>query len=571
MAEAVKTAHVDGNKRDSLEVNTGLSGLPADCLQGHEPGAGGCQLFEAVKLDDFDDVYEEHRELISSSSSGRLASLWGAESPSDEFVLIKEGEESQANSSARSRLSSERKISDTIEEGIEVIVENMRIQDHKDDIVQQPEIPSDKESALQNERSTPEHVDEDVNHPDWIKHKKHIFVLSSAGKPIYSRYGNEDKLSTLTGVMQALVSFVEDENNHLRAIVAGDHKFVFLVKGHVILVAISYAKESEAQMAVQLTHVYNQILSVLTLRQLERIMNQRGNYDLRRLLGGTEKFIDSLLNLMDHEPSVLLGAVRCLPLKSSMRDIIGQSFVQNKVKELVFAVLIARNQLITLVRPKSYSLHPGDLHLILNLVNGSTSFQTAESWTPICLPRFDNSGYLYAHVSYLSDDCPACLLLLTTASDAFFILSECRLKVLEKLKRYKCFEAINEALGKESYRIGDVGIPNLLHFVYKSRSTSQYTSPELEAPYNNQDEEERLFGLYLYLHHHIHSSGQPLKILCHVGSKEMLLGWVTSGFELYATFNPLVTKPIAINAINKLLKWITNEEDRLFILNSPVF
>ena len=39
-------------------------------------------------------------------------------------------------------------------------------------------------------------------------------------------------------------------------------------------------------MAVQLTNVYNQILSVLTLRQLERIMNQRGNYDLRRLLGG---------------------------------------------------------------------------------------------------------------------------------------------------------------------------------------------------------------------------------------------------------------------------------------------
>ena len=30
------------------------------------------------------------------------------------------------------------------------------------------------------------------------------------------RYGNEDKLSTLTGVMQALVSFVEDDNNHLR-------------------------------------------------------------------------------------------------------------------------------------------------------------------------------------------------------------------------------------------------------------------------------------------------------------------------------------------------------------------
>ncbi|CAH3190109.1 unnamed protein product [Porites evermanni] len=51
----------------------------------------------------------------------------------------------------------------------------------------------------------------------------------------------------------------------------------------------------------------------------------------------------------------------------------------------------------------------------------------------------------------------------------------------------------------------------------------------------------------------------------------MLLGWVTSGFELYAAFSPLVTKPDAINAINKLLRWIKREEDRLFILSSQVF
>lgn len=36
----------------------------------------------------------------------------------------------------------------------------------------------------------------------------------------------------------------------------------------------------------------------------------------------------------------------------------------------------------------------------------------------------------------------------------------------------------------------------------------------------------RLFGLYLYLHHRIHSAARPLKILCHVGTREMLLGWV---------------------------------------------
>lgn len=412
---------------------------------------------------------------------------------------------------------------------------------------------------------------EDVNDLKWTLHKKHVFVFSEAGKPIYSRYGSEDKLATLMGVMQALVSFVQVGKNTIRCIMAGSHKFVFLVRGHVILVAVAYTQESVTQLVLQLSYVYNQILSVLTYTQLARIMEQRRNYDLRRLLAGTEKFIDNLLNLMDHEPSFLLGSVRCLPLSSSVRETIGQSMLQARVEDLVFAILVANNQLVTLIRPKKYSLHPSDLHLIFNLVSASTSFQTAESWTPICLPRFDNSGYLYAHISYLEDDCPACLLLLSTDRNAFFELAKTRLKTLERLKRYKCIEAINEAVAKKSYSTDQVGIPELYHFVYKSKSTAQYTSPELESPYVEAEEQERLFGLYLYLHHRIHSAARPLKILCHVGTREMLLGWVTSGFELYAAFSPLVTKPDAINAINKLLRWIKREEDRLFILSSQVF
>ena len=59
------------------------------------------------------------------------------------------------------------------------------------------------------------------------------------------------------------------------------------------------------------------------------------------------------------------------------------------MQDLVFALIIAKNQLVTLVRMKKYYLHPMDLHLIINLVNASESFKEAESWTPICLPKFD--------------------------------------------------------------------------------------------------------------------------------------------------------------------------------------
>ncbi|GFG32545.1 hypothetical protein Cfor_09047 [Coptotermes formosanus] len=416
--------------------------------------------------------------------------------------------------------------------------------------------------------------EEGCQNPDWKERKKHVFILSAAGKPIYSRwYGNEDKLVTIFGVMQALVSVVQTNQDTIRSIHAGNSKFVFLIKGPIILVSVSRTTESVSQLVLQLTYVYNQIVSVLTSSQLNRIYEQRRNYDLRRLLAGAERLIDHLLNFMEKEPAFLLGAVKCLPLTPSVRDSITQTIIQTcgKIKNLVFAILLANNQLITLVRMKKYFIHPVDLHLIFNLVNSSESFKAAESWTPICLPKFDSSGFLHGHVSYLSDDCEACLLLLTVDRDVFFTLSEAKQKIVEKLRHGNCLEAINESVNRAGYTASQVGVPEMRHFLYKCMSTAQFWSPALEPPYHVTEESERLLGLYQALHHRLHAASRPLKLLHQQLDKETLLGWITSGFELYVAFEPLVTKHSATNAVNKLLRWIKKEEDRLFILNAPTF
>ncbi|XP_005090495.1 protein SAND [Aplysia californica] len=414
---------------------------------------------------------------------------------------------------------------------------------------------------------------EDVNSLEWKQQRRHIFIISESGKPVYSRHGSEDKLVTIMGVMQALVICTHDfQKDTLRSIVAGDHKFVFMCRDHLTFIGITRGRESTQQMLLQLTYMYNQVISVLTLSTLTRIFKQHRNYDLRRPLSGAEKFFDNLLNLMDVEPGLLLSSVRCLPLDSSVRENISHSIVQHaKVKDLVFALIIAQNQLVTLVRMKKYYIHPMDLHLIINLINASESFKAAESWTPICLPKFDACGFLQAHVSYLDEECHTCLLLLSVDIEAFYILSECKAKIKERLVRYNALKAINDSLRRNSYSIQQCSISDLRHFLYKSRSIAQYTSPELEAPYHTKEEQQRLFDLYHYLHDRIHTSGRQLKILFHVGPYETLLGWVTQGFELYAVFGPLVTKTIAIHAVNKLLRWIKKEEDRLFILSSVTF
>lgn len=85
---------------------------------------------------------------------------------------------------------------------------------------------------------------------------------------------------------------------------------------------------------LQLSYVYNQILSVLTLASLNKIYKDRVNFDLRRMLVGTEKFIDNILKVMDTDTSYVLGSVQCLPLNSTVRDTITQTILQscNKVK-----------------------------------------------------------------------------------------------------------------------------------------------------------------------------------------------------------------------------------------------
>lgn len=86
----------------------------------------------------------------------------------------------------------------------------------------------------------------------WRGQKKHIFILSEAGKPIYSLHGNEDKLATLFGVIQALVSFVQHGQDAITSIHAGGIKFAFMQRNSLILVAASRTNMSVQQLQLQL-------------------------------------------------------------------------------------------------------------------------------------------------------------------------------------------------------------------------------------------------------------------------------------------------------------------------------
>ncbi|XP_053577126.1 vacuolar fusion protein MON1 homolog A [Bombina bombina] len=406
---------------------------------------------------------------------------------------------------------------------------------------------------------------------DWYQHQKHVFVLSEAGKPVYSRYQSEEALSSTAGVMMALVSFLETDKNAIRSIHADGYKVVFVRRTPLVLVSVSHTRQSEQEIAQELLYVYYQILSLLTGTQLHHLFQQRPSYDLRRLLSGSERITDSLLDLMDTDPSFLLGAVRCLPLAPAVRDTISSCLQQAKAKSLVFSILMAKNQLVSLVRQKEQFLHPIDLHLLFNLVTSSSSFKEGEAWTPICLPKFNPSGFFHAHISYLSQNPELCLVLVSTDREDFFTVSDCKRRVVERLEKRGGWGPLREALESPFYNVAQVGVPELRHFLYKSKSSGLYTSPAMDAPYDTDQEMRRLVSLYQYLHSKAHCSSRPLTTIYHMGLQENILAWVTEAFELYVCFSPLGTKSSAVSGISRLLRWIRKEEERLFILSSPTY
>lgn len=196
-----------------------------------------------------------------------------------------------------------------------------------------------------------------------------MFVLSEAGKPIYSQYGSLEALSATMGVMTALVSFVQSAGDAIRAIYAEDHKLVFLQQGPLLLVAVSRTPQLAAQLRSELLAVHTQIVSTFTRASVACIFAHKQNDDLHCRLAGSERTLDWLLDSVEQDPgALLLGAVRCVPLARPLWD----ALLRCTAPGLALSVLVVGGRLMTAAQERNVRaecrLDPADLQLLLDWV-----------------------------------------------------------------------------------------------------------------------------------------------------------------------------------------------------------
>lgn len=321
--------------------------------------------------------------------------------------------------------------------------------------------------------------------------QKHYMILSTAGKPIWTRHGDGGLISSYVGVIQTIISFYEEDDDRLRAFSAGDVKFVIVTHGPLHLVAISRMMESEHQLALQLEALYMQILSTLTLPSLNHLFSVRPSTDLKRPLQGSETLLSSLADSFTRgSPSTLLSALECLRIRKQHRQSINNALLKTKVNNLLYGLVVAGGRLVSVVRPKKHSLHPGDLQLLFNMVFEADGVKAGggESWIPICLPGFNSSGYLYMYVSFLdlrsdvtenediSKDESVAIVLISPDKESFFDMQGMRDAFVDQMEKNGSLKVIRAAIDQGRPSTTDI-VPGavLHHFIYKSRANVQFT------------------------------------------------------------------------------------------------
>lgn len=517
---------------------------------------------------------------------------------------------------------------------------------------------------------------------------------SSSGSPrtgVEADSDEEDESSTTqVGVMQALISiFADEDSDKLRFIRQGDLLIVFLLRAPLYLVCVSSWSEEPSTLRQHLEYLYLQVVSLVSASQLTRLFARMPNFDLRRLLEGTEGIFDYMVNQLNaNNDDGKMSDWACghqwwlqalQPIRITVPNLRDQltAALQPPVaeegkadgqvcrpKDLLYVLLVANGRIVTLLRPRKHSVHPIDLLLLTNTVMGSRSIKTsgdgeAEVWMPFSMPKFAPQGFVHAYVKFLDPESwtsgnmqgermtssELAVIVVTADKDAFPTVSNWISSLVAKPPTSSAKPAVEAGKGKvkskarheggrgdawmttfqrhilvlcrhlldplnleqggprvSAYTCTELGLAGLRHFVYRSNSTIQLTSPLLPEPYSTcPTHRKRLFTLYALVHHNIHNpipspspeattpiasalgltspaSPNPklttdtrMKMQLLKSHHEQVLGWITAPFELYLCVNPQLSKSAIVAIANTLTKWIKSNERDLFLVNAGSF
>ena len=197
-------------------------------------------------------------------------------------------------------------------------------------------------------------------------------------------------------------------------------------KSPIILISISKLLfETVESVHLQLDTLYCYLIGILSKSVIDKHFNNRLNYDLRRILSPLDfENLDELcLNLTYGIPNtsdrtqdstfglytsqVLLPLSReSVKIRHTLRSKLN-SIVNTNNEDVLFTILLSGNgKILNYLHPKQHNLPNKDLNMLLFIIHSllkNQSQQDEDLWLPLCMPTFNDHGFLYVFVRQWQD------------------------------------------------------------------------------------------------------------------------------------------------------------------------
>ncbi|CAA9989807.1 vacuolar fusion protein MON1, putative [Plasmodium knowlesi strain H] len=420
-------------------------------------------------------------------------------------------------------------------------------------------------------------IHEDQSTPLWYKHKRHFFIFTYSGKPVFTRYGNEENLTSFYGTLLAIISKVESfsfsdystdtkvnkrctgmyRKNSLKYIICKNTKVVYLDKEVLCLVCISKANESTNYILKILNYMYFQIISLLT-KSIEKSFQIKPSFDVRYLLDGSDILMCNLISSCSRNMYSIFDGFEPLPLKQDYRNKIHNLISSFKINNVLLSFLIVHDKIIGISVSK-YAIHSMDIIILINMITSMKSFKNAESWTPICLPIYNPSLFLYAYINYIRKKI-CCVYICSHASPRdFFHLSRHTSMIETVLISSGCYDEIVKASDNSPFTLPEIPGIDIIHVCYYIPYLKQYYSSKISV-----DKVKRILRVYQKCDDILRDSKLPAQIYLEA-EYEKFYCIKTNLYHLYLS----VPFHVEVNDdnINEILKVISAHHKEIFINN----
>lgn len=425
-------------------------------------------------------------------------------------------------------------------------------------------------------------IHEDQSVPEWYQHQRHFFIFTYSGKPVFTRYGNEENLTSFYGTLLAIISKIEsfsfglssnilfskiwkrtkedNPKNTLKYIISKNTKVVYLNKGVLCLICISKANESITYISNILHYMYTQIISLLT-KSIEKALQIKPSYDIRNLLSGTDLLICNLISSSSKNMFSIVEGFEPLPLDSAYRDKIHNAISKFQISNVLLSLVLIKDKVVGIAASKNYSINSEDIAVLINILTSTKSFKNVESWTPLCLPSYNGNLFLYAYINYIDKDVCCVYVCSYTTSREFYVLSQHTEYFEKMLKSNGCLEEIVKASMRCPLELPRLPNIDIIHLCYFIPNLKQYYSS-----YIKKDRIKRVFRVYQKCNDILKDSKLPAQIYLE-GEYEKFYCIKTQLYHLYLTvpFHVMVND----ENVNEILKNIAIHHKEIFINNIP--